>query len=198
MEVAKAAKIKSAGNKSQKLLSKIPKMSPFSEAKGDTMNAFIFRFEMMVKSYDWTDESKFLALSNLLTGESLKVLQTLSIEQQNYETLKQSLLKKFLCTASDYNCKFRNAIPLPNEDIDNFISRLETVFDRWVGLSEVDKGNYGKLRDLIIRDQIYSSLHSDVVMFLKERSLKSIQEVHALADKYRTAHPGKAIAKEQS
>ncbi|GFR96164.1 Gypsy retrotransposon integrase-like protein 1 [Elysia marginata] len=56
MEIAKAAKIKSAGNKSQELLSKIPKMSPFSEAKGDTMDAFIFRFEMVVKSYDWTDD----------------------------------------------------------------------------------------------------------------------------------------------
>ncbi|GFR83691.1 reverse transcriptase [Elysia marginata] len=108
----------------------------------------------MVEPYDWTDESKSLALSNLLAGESLKVLQTLSIEKQNYETLKQSLLKKLLCTASDYNYKFRNAIPLPNEDIDSFISKLETVVDRWVELSEVDKGNYGKLRDLIIRDQI--------------------------------------------
>ena len=82
-------------NASHEFLSKVPKMAPFSESKGDTMDAFIFRFEMLVKSYDWSDDTKFLALSNLLTGDSLRVLQTLSLEQQNYNYLKQALLKKF-------------------------------------------------------------------------------------------------------
>ena len=185
-------------NASHEFLSKVPKMAPFLESKGDTMDAFIFRFEMLVKSYDWSDDTKFLALSNLLTGDSLRVLQTLSLEQQNYNYLKQALLKKFLCTAADYNNKFRNAIPLPSEDADAFISRLEMVFDRWVELSEIEKGNYEQLRDLILRDQIYSSLHSDIVMFLKERSPKSVKEIRSLAEKYRTAHPSKPLAKDHS
>ena len=173
-------------NASHEFVSKVPKMAPFS------------RFEMLVKSYDWSDDTKFLALSNLLTGDSLRVLQTLSLEQQNYNYLKQALLKKFLCTAADYNNKFRNAIPLPSEDADAFISRLEMVFDRWVELSEIEKGNYEQLRDLILRDQIYSSLHSDIVMFLKERSPKSVKEIRSLAEKYRTAHPSKPLAKDHS
>ena len=70
-------------NASHEFLSKVPKMAPFSESKGDTMDAFIFRIEMLVKSYDWSDDTKFLALSNLLTGDSLRVLQTLSLEQQS-------------------------------------------------------------------------------------------------------------------
>ena len=112
--------------------------------------------------------------------------------------MKQALLKKFLCTAADYNNKFRNATPLPSEDADAFISRLEMVFDRWVELSEIEKGNYEQLRDLILRDQIYSSLHSDIVMFLKERSPKSVKEIRSLAEKYRTAHPSKPLAKDHS
>ena len=176
IEISRANK-STTKNASHEFLSKVPKMAPFSESKGDTMDAFIFRFEMLVKSYDWSNDTKFLALSNLLTGDSLRVLQTLSLEQQNYNYLKQALLKKFLCTAADYNNKFRNAIPLPSEDADAFISRLEMVFDRWVELSEIEKGNYEQLRDLILRDQIYSSLHSDIVMFLKERSPKSVKEI---------------------
>ena len=135
IEISRANK-STTKNASHEFLSKVPKMAPFSESKGDIMDAFIFRFEMLVKSYDWSDDTKFLALSNLLTGDSLRVLQTLSLEQQNYNYLKQALLKKFLCTAADYNNKFRNAIPLPSEDADAFISRLEMVFDRWVELSE--------------------------------------------------------------
>ena len=197
IEIAKSNKNKGNGGNTE-LVSKIPKMAPFSEAKGDTMDAFIFRFEMLVKTYDWSDNSKFLALSNLLTGDSLKVLQTLSLDQQNYESLKQALLKKFLCTASDYGFKFRHASPLSSEDVDSFVSRLEMVFDRWVELSKIEKGDYNRLRDLIIRDQIYSSLHSDIVMFLKERSPDSIQDIRSLADKYKTAHPARPIAKEHS
>ena len=138
IEISRANK-STTKNASHEFVSKVPKMAPFSESKGDTMDAFIFRFEMLVKSYDWSDDTKFLALSNLLTGDSLRVLQTLSLEQQNYNYLKQALLKKFLCTAADYNNKFRNAIPLPSEDADAFISRLEMVFDRWVELSEIER-----------------------------------------------------------
>ena len=195
IEISRANK-STTKNASHEFVSKVPKMAPFSESKGDTMDALIFRFEMLVKSYDWSNDTKFLALSNLLTGDSLRVLQTLSLEQQNYNYLKQALLKKFLCTAADYNNKFRNAIPLPSEDADAFISRL--VFDRWVELSEIEKGNYEQLRDLMLRDQIYSSLHSDIVMFLKERSPKSVKEIRSLAEKYRTAHPSKPLAKDHS
>ncbi|GFO19141.1 hypothetical protein PoB_004564600 [Plakobranchus ocellatus] len=112
-------------------IAKIPRMNPFSEAKGDTMDAFLFRFEMLVKTHNWPEDKKFLALSNLLTSESLKVLQTLSVEQQTYACLKQAVLKKFLCTAADYNVKFRTAGPTNTEDADAFISRLETVFDKY-------------------------------------------------------------------
>ena len=153
---------------------------------------------MLVKSYDCSDDTTFLALSNLLTAESLRVLQTLSLEQQNYDCLKQALLKKFFCTASNYNAYFRNATPLPYEDADAFISRLEMVFDRWVELLEIGKGNYEQVRNLILRDQIYTSMHSDIVIFLKEKSPKSVKEIRSLADKYRTTHPSKPLAKEHS
>ena len=102
IEMPRATKPK-LNDSSHEFLSKVHKMAPLSESKGDTMDAFIFRFEMLVKSYDWSDDTKFLALSNLLIGGSLRVLQTLLLEQQNYNCLKQALLKKFLCTASNYN-----------------------------------------------------------------------------------------------
>ena len=125
-------------------------------------------------------------------------MQTLSLEQENYDCLKQALLKKFLCTASDYNAKFRSATSLPSEDADVFFSRLEMVFDKWVELSEIEKGNYEQLRDLLLRDQIYTSMHSDIVMFLIERSPKSVKEIRSLAEKYRTVHLSKPLGKGHS
>ena len=94
IEIARATKPK-LKDSSNEFLSKVPKMASFSESKGDTMDAFIFRFEMLVKSYDWSDDTKFLALSNLLTGESLRVLQTLSLEQQSYDCLNRLYSRNF-------------------------------------------------------------------------------------------------------
>ena len=43
IEISRANK-STAKNASHEFLSKVPKMAPFSELKGDTMDAFIFRF----------------------------------------------------------------------------------------------------------------------------------------------------------
>ena len=58
IEIACATKPK-LKDSSREFLSKGPKMAPFSESKCDSMDAFIFRFEMRVKSYDWSDDQKF-------------------------------------------------------------------------------------------------------------------------------------------
>ena len=48
IEIARATKPK-LKDSSYEFLSKVLKMAPFSESKGDTMDTFIFRFEMLVK-----------------------------------------------------------------------------------------------------------------------------------------------------
>ena len=70
-EIARATKPK-LKDSSHEFLSKVIKMAPFSESKGDTMDAFIFRFEMLVKSYHWSDD-KFLGLSKCMS-EAMKMM----------------------------------------------------------------------------------------------------------------------------
>ena len=196
---AKKEKSESAGKSNDKndpYTSKIPRMTPFCENKGDTMDAFIHRFEIQAKTYKWSEDSKFMALSNLLSGESLKVLQTLGDNHQNYKSLKEALLKRFQCTEDGFQSRFHNAIPESQEDINTFISRLELLFDRWLEMAGITVGDFDKLRDLVIRDQIYNSLNIDMVTFLKERSPKSISEIRDISNKFVSAYPQKPLAKE--
>ncbi|GFO13370.1 hypothetical protein PoB_003987500 [Plakobranchus ocellatus] len=69
------------------------------------------------------------------------------------------------------------------------------MFDRWTELAGVTKGNFGDLRDLVIRDQLYRSFNSKIITVLKERSPKSIAHVRDIATKYRLAHPDISLAK---
>ena len=52
------------------------------------------------------------------------------------------LTQEIFVHSIEYNAKFRNVNPLPSEDADAFISRLEMVIDKWVELSGIEKGNY--------------------------------------------------------
>ena len=118
--------------------------------------------------------------------------------QQTYDCLKSALLKRYLCTESGYNKKFCDAVPFAQEDIDTFISRIETLFGKWVELAGIENGDFNSLRDLMLRDQLYRSLHSDLVTFLKERSPKSLKEVREIANRYVTAYPDRSIAKDHN
>lgn len=162
------------------------------------MDAYLFRFEMMVKTLNWDDKAKFIALSNLLSGESLKVLHALSESQHNYTALKQALLRRYQFTESDYNKKFREATPQPEEDVDSFISRLESLFDKWIELAEVPLGDFDKLRQLMIKDQTYRSLNPHIVTFLKERSPKNLSQIRTLGNQYKCAHPERTISKTET
>ena len=195
-EKVKASQIKTEHNPFKEMISKIPKLAPFSHK--DEMDAYIFRFEMLTKSYKWSDESKFFALSNLLTGDSLKVLHSLAEGQQSYQQLKDALLKRYSCTEDGYCTKFRNVVPLPTEDVDTFISRTEMLFDRWVDKSGIEKDSFVMLRDLIVRDQLLRSLNNELVVFLKERTPKSLKEVRQEAEKLVSAYPNKSLARQET
>ena len=73
------------------------------------------------------------------------------------------------------------------------MARLCAYFDKWCDLAGVK--DFSQLRDLMIRDQIYSSCHKDLIVFLQERKPSSLQELKSLAERYRVAHPNKPLAR---
>ena len=171
------------------------KLLEFRESR-DEMDAFLFRFELQMKANGWSNDAAFQALTALLTGKALDVLHSLSTEELNYEGLKKNLLKRFNCTAEGYQSKFREALPQVDECIDTFVSRLEKVCNRWLELSKVDNGNYEQLKTLILKEQIYTSLNTDVVTFLKERQPTTLSEIKELVNKYKSAYPNKVLGKD--
>ena len=48
--------------------------------------------------------------------------------------------------------------------------------------------NYDGLRDLILREQFLSVSNRNLVLFLKERKIKSVTEMVELAEQYNEAH----------
>ena len=189
------ARMKEDGKSQVKENSKLIKLPQFSETKNDDMAAYLHRFEMQAKMLHWSPEVKFINLSGLLSGASLEVLQNLTPDQQNFQDLKDALLRRYRITPEGLRTRFKSANILENEDADSFISRLEMNFDRWLELEKVTNGSYNELRDLMIRDQLYDAINEEAAVFIKERSPKNIKEVRENLEVYGKAHPTKSLSK---
>jgi len=86
-----------------------PKMPCFEESK-DNMDAFLHRFEIYAETQCWTRDQWAVYLSALLKGKALEVYSRLPIKDaQDYEVLKDALLKRFNLTEEGFKQKLTTA-----------------------------------------------------------------------------------------
>ena len=176
---------------------KMPKMPYFDEDK-DCMDAYLNRFERFAEVQRWKKDTYAVCLSALLKGKALEVYARLPIDQANdYDSLKAALLKRFQLSEDGFKRKFRTAKPDTGESPAQFITRLASYLQRWVELAKVDQ-TYEGLSVLIIREQYLSICPPDLALFLKERSLKDLDELATIAERYYEAHTETFAAKQRS
>jgi len=176
---------------------KMPKMPYFDEDK-DCMDAYLYPFERFAEVQRWKKDTYAVCLSALLKGKALEVYARLPIDQANdYDSLKEALLKRFQLSEDGFKRKFRTAKADTGESPAQFITQLASYLQRWVELAKVDQ-TYEGLSVLIIREQYLSICPPDLALFLKERSLKDLDELATIAERYYEAHAETFAAKQRS
>ena len=86
-----------------------PKLPKFQE-EGDSIDAYIDRFEAFAENQGWEEGEWALMLSALLTGKALHVFSTLSkADQRDYKKLREALMKGYDLTEEGFRRKFRQA-----------------------------------------------------------------------------------------
>ena len=173
--------------KSSDTNNKIPKLPPFSDGK-DNMDSYLKRFERFATNAKWPKEEWATNLSTLLQGTALDVYSRLSsAEAINYDKLCDALLKRYQLTEEGFRQKFRTSAQDVGETAGKFVVRLNNYLSRWVELGQVS-ATYEGLKDLILREQFLTVSDKNLVLFLKERKIKSIKEMVELAEQYNEAH----------
>ena len=159
---------------------KLPKLPAFCEGK-DNMDSYLKRFDRFAENAKWPREEWATNLATLLQGKALDVYSRLSsTDAVVYDTLKESLLKSYQLTEEGFRIKLRTSKQESCETASQFMVRLESYLTRWMDLSKVDKTFEG-LKDLILREQFLAVSGKQLVMFLKERKLKSVSEMSQIA-----------------
>ena len=173
------------------------KLKIFKEGVDD-IDTFIQTFEMSALSLRIEKSEWVELLQRHLEGRAANVLMYIeSDDKPGYEDFKKMLLNTFQCNAEGFRKKFRTCKAEKDETFNTFCNRLKHLYNRWVGLENIDVKNaqeaLPKLIDLMIKDQIYASCNHDLVIYLKENNPASIESLIQLAENYVTAHPSKPL-----
>ncbi|GFN94169.1 gypsy retrotransposon integrase-like protein 1 [Plakobranchus ocellatus] len=99
-------------------------------------------------------------------------------------------MKRYDMTEDGYRRKFRTCKPAEGESPDMVIVRIVTYLDRWIELSKTDK-SYGKLKDLIVREQFMDACPEDLATSLREKDLPTLERVAKEADLFLKARDRK-------
>ncbi|XP_070203305.1 uncharacterized protein [Littorina saxatilis] len=170
-----------------------PRLPMFKEAI-DSMDSFLCRFEAHAEALSWPKKDWGILLSAVLDGQALNLFHTLNAKGGlQYETLNECLLTKFHCNAEGFRQKFRSAKPEVEESFLSFGTRLRHLFDRWVQLSATEN-TFDSLAELVIQEQMLSSVAKELAVFLRERNPKKLTELIEIAENYSVAHPSKILA----
>lgn len=201
LELQNANNGSQAGNTGTTSGAKLPKLPTFVNGKDD-LDSYLQRFERFAKNNNWDASTWSTSLSALLTGRALDVYSRLSeTAAVDYKLLKEALLKRYELTENGFRVRFRGGKPEDGESPEQFITRLNRYLTRWVELSETEK-SYEGIRDLFIREQFIVSCPGDLSIYLRERDLKSLDDLAKAAEQFLVAHEkklsGKQLSKEKS
>ncbi|XP_070206310.1 uncharacterized protein [Littorina saxatilis] len=150
----------------------------------------------------WEEDTWASRLSTCLKGRALQLYNALDDDEaRNYQALKKALLQCFNLTAEAYRRRLRNCKRLSGELSHQFVARLNLYLRRWVEMAEKN-WTVDDLADLIVMEQLMSSLRPEVVTFVQEHQPKTTQEaanwirVHedaqAISGKSSGPRPGKS------
>jgi len=148
----------------------------------------LHRFEVYAESQGQSKGQWAVYLSALLKGKALEIYSRLPVKDaQDYEILKDALLKRFNLTEEGFKQKFKSARAGVGEAPTQFIARLENYLMRWIDLANVEK-DFDGLMNLIVREQYLESCRVQVAIFLTERKHKDLSELASSAEQYLDAH----------
>src|SRR5678816_3703051 len=163
------------------------KFPNFNENK-DCLDAYLLRFERTVEAYEIPQEIWALTLTRHLEGKALGVYQRLtSIEAQDYNCLKEQLLRRFRLTEGGYRQRFKDSRIEVGESCSQFFERLRRYIQQWLSMAGFEK-DYEGLENLILRDQFFLTCSMELKTFLKEKGKISLKEMLTHAESYIEAH----------
>ena len=139
-----------------------PKLPYFEESK-DKIDSYLSRFEKYAVANKW--------------DRSIWVYDRLSVADANdYEKLKDALLKNFDMTERGFRKKFCNDRPERSETFIQFGSRLRSYLDKWINMAKIEN-TFEAICDYMARDQFLELCSRELYVHLKLKTFINLDEM---------------------
>ncbi|KAK7114676.1 hypothetical protein V1264_000698 [Littorina saxatilis] len=164
-----------------------PKL-PFLEDKDD-VEAFLLQFERHAEASHWDPNTWSVRLSALLKGKARTAYTKMKVaDARDYALLRKTLLERFQITAETYRQRFRNTRKENADSYKEFITQISLFLDRWVEMSNIGE-SFDDFKDLILTEQVYESMPTELVTYVKDRKPNSIDDVIDTVNLYEENRP---------
>ncbi|XP_072887616.1 uncharacterized protein [Hemitrygon akajei] len=111
-------------------------------------------------------------------------------ESENYEKVKEAILRTYELVPEAYRQKFKNLKKEWNQTYTEFAYEKGVLLDRWCA-AEIVEEYFWHLRELILIEEFKGCVSDDIRMYLNEKPNKSISEFARFADEYALTHKTK-------
>ncbi|XP_055862849.1 uncharacterized protein LOC106056191 isoform X1 [Biomphalaria glabrata] len=160
----------------------------FDENKID-IDIFLKKFEIEMKELAFPEDKWTFLLSKSFAAE---VPSKICMNQNNYQIVKEQLLRTFGKTEAFYRQQYVNCTIETNEDPQTFLDKMNSYFDNWTESSKIEK-TFDGLKVFLMLDKVIYESQDELKIFLLERKPKSVDEIVKLIRAYKVAHPEKKL-----
>ena len=160
--------------------------------ENDDIEAYLTTFERMMGAYEIDRARWSYKLAPQLTGKAQQAYAALSPEDgQDYATVKAAILRRYNINEETYRQRFRSLKLKPNETPLELCTRLSDLVSRWTK----DCATVAEIRDLMVKEQLLTTLPEDVRMWVREKKPKSSAEAGGLAEDYLQARSMESLGR---
>lgn len=154
----------------------------------DDIEHFLTTFERLAEVYQWPRGDWAIRLIPLLTGKARSAFVAMNPSQtQDYDQLKQAILKKYEISTETYRLRFRSLNTPMHESPQELYTRLKDLFCKWVQFTKSSKDN---IMEAIVLEQYLRVLHPEVRTWVKERNPTTAAHAANLVEVYIAARRG--------
>lgn len=163
---------------------------PFREGEVDS---YFVAFERIASKLKWPKEMWALLLQCSLTGKAQEVCSALPIESSlDYEAVKTAVLRAYELVPEAYRQKFRGHMKTVKQTYVEFVREKRVLFEKWCLSSRVT--TLKELQELILLEEIKNCVPANVVVYLNEQKVTSLDDAAVLADEFVLTHRNFSVA----
>ncbi|XP_042145677.1 uncharacterized protein LOC115318259, partial [Ixodes scapularis] len=154
---------------------------------GEDVGLFLVNFERTCEKLSFAPETWPQRLLTLLPCEAAEVVARLStIDADDYDKVKSSLLKRYRLSAEAFRQRFRNASKKSSEGYSEFAYALKTNLIEWLKSEEVYESR-DKVVECVCLEQFFRSIPQSVKLWVQDRvGVDSVERAAELAEEYAT------------